>query len=565
MVSDTSKRKTDESLNRHSVENDIGDMEGVSILKSSMAMTVGTLASRVTGLLRTLMMAYALGATVTASAYQVANTLPNMVYEIVAGGMISASFLPVLMLVMERDGAKSAWRYASNILNIMGLFLMCVSILGIAFAPQIVATQTFTDMNGEVAGLATTMFRVFSVQILLYGLSSVFQGIINANRSFLVTAIAPVANNVVVIIAFAAYSALVDTNGDIALAVLSVGTTLGVLVQVLMLVPAVRKSGFKWSPIVDLKSKDIIETAKIAGPTVLFVAASLVGNSCRTAFSLVPSDSGPAIVSYACLWAMLPYSLIAVSISRPMFTEMSDLIAKGDIRTFQIVVRDGAWVTGLIMVPMSACLIAASYPLACVFWSQAMSSENIEAIASLIRILAIGLPFYALMMYVYNAFAAMRKFMRFAALYAVATALQIALYAILTSSVAGFGLDGIGMADSAYWIVCAISSYILLMQTIESEKKSASTAESALRGDESVSKLRSYLRDTIIVFIASIASYGVILALSYILPQPTGMITGLIVAAIEGLTGIAVIGAVLIGSDSLGTRSAVKRIFKRSA
>lgn len=115
-----------------------------SVARSTALMTVATLGSRATGLIRTWAMAFALGNGLVTSAYQVANNMPNVIYELVAGGLLAAAFLPVYLSQKENLGEEGGNRFANNLLNLAIVVLGILSILATVFAPQVIATQTFT-------------------------------------------------------------------------------------------------------------------------------------------------------------------------------------------------------------------------------------------------------------------------------------------------------------------------------------------------------------------------------------------------------------------------------------
>lgn len=217
-----------------------------SVAKSTIAMSFATLCSRVTGLLRTWTMAFALGNTVITSAYQVANNMPNVIFDFIAGGLIGAAFIPIFMLEKERSGQKGSNKFSSNMLNISIIVLGIVSILATIFAPAVIATQTFTVSDtSQVTEQSIFFFRIFAFQILFYGISGILQGILNGERVYFLPAFAPAINNVVVIASFIAYYFIQGQDAWLAMIVLAVGTTLGVFVQAIMQIPALFKIGFK--------------------------------------------------------------------------------------------------------------------------------------------------------------------------------------------------------------------------------------------------------------------------------------------------------------------------------
>ncbi len=160
-------------------------------------MSVSTAISRVTGFIRTWAMAFALGVTVVADSYDIANNLPNMIFELLAGGVLSSVFIPLFMEQLQKHGDAEAWRFGSYVLNIMVLGLGVVAFLATLFPEPFVRSQTLT-ISAERAELAIHLFRFFAVQIVFYAAGLVFTGVLNSYRRFLAPAIAPIFNNLVV-------------------------------------------------------------------------------------------------------------------------------------------------------------------------------------------------------------------------------------------------------------------------------------------------------------------------------------------------------------------------------
>ena len=439
-----------------------------SVMRSTAFMTIATLASRVTGLIRTWAMAFALGNTLLTSAYQVANNLPNVIFELVAGGLLSAAFLPVLMLERERHGEKGFNRYGSNIMNICLAVLGALSVLAIVFAKPIVYTPTFTiDHSADVSIYALRFFRIFALQIVFYGLGGVITGILNSRRSYFLTSIAPALNNVFVLASFFAYVPISAANPDLAIMVLAVGTTLGVAAQFVVQVPALRKTGFKWQPVIDFKDDSIMETVKIAVPTLIFIAGNLIAFSCRNAFSLVGGDAGPATLNYAWMWFQLPYGVVAVSLSRAMFTEMSDVAGKEDWASLRNYVNRGIRGTLFLIIPLSGMVFVMSTSLIQIFQAGAFNQDDVYTVSAILRLWVVGLPLYSVLMYLYNTFASIRKFMAFAMLNCVLVALQILFYWLLCRP-SLISLSGVPVSDCIYYLAGTVAGLALLRHYIGS-------------------------------------------------------------------------------------------------
>lgn len=431
-----------------------------SVVKNTGLMTVGTLLSRITGLARTWAMAFALGNTLLTSAYQVANNLPNVLYDLVAGGFLATAFLPVLLLEKERYGKRGANRYTSNILNITLILLGALSILSCVFADAVVTTQTFTVGEGaEVHRRTVQFFQVFAFQIVFYGLGGVITGMLNAERSFFLTSIAPALNNFVVIAAFIAFALIPDQ--ELGIVVLAIGTTTGVAVQFLIQIPALIKTGYRWEPYLKLKDPAIIETIKIALPSLIYIVANLVAYTFRNAFSLSAADNGPSALAYAWMWYQLPYGIVAVSLSSTMFTEMSDDVARGDIASFRNHVHRGLAGTLFLIIPLTGMLFALSEPLFQLFHAGAFGGSDVTQVSNLLRVWVLSLPIYSVGMYMYKAFASLRKLMTFAVVNCAIVVLQLILYAVLCQP-GVLGLYGVPVSDMIYYTLRCAASIVLL-------------------------------------------------------------------------------------------------------
>ena len=230
-----------------------------SIGRSAALMSVLVVISRITGFFRTWAQAYAMGATLLASCYTVANNLPNQLYELVIGGMIVTAFLPVYLSVKQRAGREGANAYVSNLLSIVFVLMGVLTVLCIAFAAQLVWIQSAGTDQAQMAD-AVYLFRFFAVEVLLYCLSSIASGVLNAERDYLWSNAAPIFNNFITIASFLAYPPLAAVNPGLGMLVLALGNPLGVLVQVLMQVPSLRRHGVRITWHIDLHDPAIKET-----------------------------------------------------------------------------------------------------------------------------------------------------------------------------------------------------------------------------------------------------------------------------------------------------------------
>ncbi|MDR1412444.1 MAG: murein biosynthesis integral membrane protein MurJ, partial [Actinomycetes bacterium] len=431
-----------------------------SVARSAALMSIATAASRVTGFVRTWATALALGATAAASAYTTANNVPNMIFELVAGGVLSSLFLPTFMDVSKRRGQAAAWKFASHIMTLCLLALGAVALVGTLLPKPFMWTQYFLPgragaATSEVRALANFFFRFFALQIVFYGVGMVMQAILNAQRKYLWTSLGPVFNNLVVIAFMVAASRLPLTNATFRL--LAAGTTLGVAAMFLVMAPSLRAAGFRYRFELGLDDPDVRAMIRLAVPTLAYVVTNLVAVSVRNAAAGAVSAGAQAQVAYANIWSNLPYGILAVSVATAQFTEMSDAATEGDNHGFKRALVGGLRSTVLLMLPASALLFALARPLIALYVGGRMSADQAAPIVSILQVWAVTLVFYAGMMFVIRSFYALKDTRSVAISNFWCTLLQVGGYLVLTGSVfstaRAVGVAGIPAADGLFYAV----------------------------------------------------------------------------------------------------------------
>lgn len=430
-----------------------------SIIKNTGLITLCTLGSRVTGLLRTWAMAFALGNTMLTSAYQIAYNMPAMIYELAASGVLATAFLPLYLLQKEKKGDEGAYSFASNILSITIIVLGVLTLACSFFSPAVIETQTFTVDEGDSKTLAIFFFRVFAVQILLYGVGAVITGILNAERTYLMPSLAPVVNNIVVTIVMFGFVPLSAWSEEFALWWLAVGTSVGVLFQFGVQIPALIKQGFRYRPHINVRDPMLVEALKVAAPMFLYIAGTMITFSCRNAFSLEAAANGPSTLNYAWTWYQLPYGVIAVSLSTTFLTELSDCAAREDWKGFKGYIRQGLRSTFFLIIPLAFLVGSLAQPLMQLFQAGAFTADEVANVGSILTVWVLSLPFYAGYMYMYRVFAALRSFLKFAVIDFIVRLGQVAGYWYLCQPEV-LGLYGIPIADLAFYaimfVVCSL-------------------------------------------------------------------------------------------------------------
>lgn len=428
---------------------------------SAALISICVMISRITGFARTWAMAFALGSTLLSSSYQVANNLPNQLYELVAGGMIVTAFLPVYLSVKKKLGQKAGNEYASNLLTIVVVLLGIVSLVCMLFPGAIIYTQSFYSDQSEMA-TSVFFFQFFAIQIVFYGASAIISGLLNANRDYLWSSIAPVANNVVVIATFVAYAFVAQHDANLALYIIAIGNPLGVFLQLAIQLPALKRNGIRIRPRINLRDPALRETLGIGVPAVFVMLCSFAVVSVQNAASYSFAENGPSILAYSRLWFTLPYAFLAVPITTAMFTELADMQAEGNVEGVKRGIVSGTNQILFFMIPFALYLIVFSLPLVTLYHAGAFTMDNVSSIANYLAVLAFALPVYGVNTYLQKIFSSLRKMGIFALFNFVAGAAQIGLTMFGATHAATLPLETIAVAEVAFYVVSDVCLFIYL-------------------------------------------------------------------------------------------------------
>ncbi|WP_165253692.1 murein biosynthesis integral membrane protein MurJ [Adlercreutzia sp. ZJ304] len=443
---------------------------GPNIGTSAAIISICTIISRITGFARTWAMAFALGATFLSSSYQVANNLPNMLYELVMGGMLTTAFLPVYMSIKRKMGRSYSRRYASNLLTIVVLLMGILSLLCILFPAQVIYTQTFFS-NQEEMSTSVFFFQFFAVQLVFYGASSIISGLLNANRDYIWGAIAPVFNNLVVIVTFIAYAFVAPENPTLALYIIAIGNPAGVAIQLFIQLPGLRRNGIVLKPRIDFHDPGLGETIKLGVPALLntFIGFAVVsvGNAAAYTFA----DNGPSVIAYSRLWFTFPYSFLAIPVATAMFTELSAMQADGDTKGVVRGILSGSSQIFFLMIPFAMYLIVFASPLVGLYRIGAFTGDAVSQIASYLAVMAVALPFYGVNTYIQMAFSSIRKMTVCSVIVFVASLLQIGviLASVFLRDTLGLSMEMIAVGTIVSYLVGDVLSFAYLCRFYRGE------------------------------------------------------------------------------------------------
>ncbi len=376
-----------------------------SVLRSSRAMAGGTVASRLTGMLREPVVGAALGTGLLGDAYGLANVVPNIIYILLVGGVLNAVFVPQLVrhIATDSDGGDG---YADRLITAVGLILLGVTIAAVIAAPAIVRLYA-QDASPAELNVATIFARFCLVQIFFYGVFTMYQQVLNSRHSFLAPMYAPILNNVVVIAVFIWFIAAHGTHETVnsitvqQMRVLGVGTTAGVVVQALVLIPAAARIGYRLRPRRDLRGHGLGHAWLLARWTIAFVLVNqltyvLVARLATSANTGAPGTGvGFSVYLKANLLFILPHSIVTVSIVTALLPRMSLAAHEGRMREVAKDVASGVRSSSALVLPAAAAYLAlGTYVATALYGWGNTSSYEAHMIGVTLQALSVGLvPF----------------------------------------------------------------------------------------------------------------------------------------------------------------------------
>jgi putative peptidoglycan lipid II flippase len=366
-------------------------------------MAVATVVSRVTGLVARLLLAAALGFGVLNDSYNIANELPNMVYELLLGGVLSSVAIPVLVRAQRTD-ADGGHAYAQRLLTMSTVALLVGTIGAVAAAPLLIRLSVTSGPHASPA-LATAFAYLLLPEILFYGLAALVGAVLNSRGVFGPPAWAPVANNLVVIGVIGAYaltpgriSLHPSLMGDAKLWVLGVGTTLGIVVQAAVLLPALRRSGFRWRWRWGWDPR-LSSFGGLAGWVALYVLAGQLGLVITYRIASATASGGVSTYAYAWTLLIVPYGVLGNSVLTALMPRISRGAADGKIDEVVADLSLGTRMSALLLLPISALLTVAGAQIAIVLFSYGHSDlAQADRLGHTLAASAFGLLPYAVVL-----------------------------------------------------------------------------------------------------------------------------------------------------------------------
>ncbi|MEP6560076.1 MAG: murein biosynthesis integral membrane protein MurJ [Nakamurella sp.] len=535
------------------------------VVRAGVVMAVATLISRATGFLAKVVLVTVLGFSAVNDAYTLANTLPNIVFELLIGGVLTSVAVPLLSRARsDPDGGEL---YTQRLMTIALVGLLVATALAVLAAPLLTGLYLSGGDGVVDVDLANHLAYLLLPQIFFYGMAALFGAILNTKEKFGVPAWAPVANNLVVIgVGIALLLISADTQTDLVslttgqLLLLGIGTTAGIVLQAVVMLPSLHRSGFRfrwrWGG-----DRRLLEAGGLLLWAVAYVLVSQVG---YVVITNVASDNvvgGITFYAFASMLFQLPYGIIGVSILTAIMPRMSRHAAAGQLSDVKDDASLASRLSIVALTPVAAGIIALAGALAVITSNYGnVSLDDTVVLGATLAALAFGLVPFAVTLVQMRVFYAMKDARTPTIINAIMVAVRVPLLVLCASLDDSLVIPGMAVATSISYLAGAIAGEIWL------------------RARYGPMGTRRTLVTLVKMTVAGAAGAGAALLVSHQLlgHDVDGLGDAIVEVLVGGIVGLAVIAvlAVLFKVDELVpvrnrvaalVSSVTRRIFRRGA
>lgn len=443
--------------------------------RAAIGTGAGTFISRLTGLLRLVVMAATLGGGHVADAFNLANNTPNMIHDLVLGGVLAATFVPVFVERVATRSAREAEESISAVITLSAAVLLIGTVVFVLAAPGIIDLYSGGSLDPSEHALAVDLLRLFAPQLLFYGAISLISAVLSTRDRFVAVGFVPILNNAVsilVLVLFAIGATKAITPAGVLhdrglLLLLGIGTTAGVAIQALALVPSLLRSGARLRLIWRPQDPAVRRIISLSTWTFGFVVANQIALFVVLALEVHLSAAVPGSVaaySYAYQFFQFPVGVVAVSVVNVASPELARLFARGELfalgRRFGVATRR---TLALVLPATLGYLVLAQPIVSLLLRHHAETPAQAHLTASVLVMFALGLPGFCVFVLTTRAFQAMQDTRTAFVLYVLENGANLLLAALLYHPLA---IRGLALAYSGAYTLAAIVSLLVLRERL---------------------------------------------------------------------------------------------------
>ncbi len=371
----------------------------VKLARSAGLISLATMASRVLGVAREMVLAafFGAGSGVEMDAYNVAFRVPNLLRDLFAEGAMTAAFVPTFTRILTERGRDAAWRLGNLVINALLLVTGGLVLLGILFAYPIThaIAPHFARTPGELE-LTTQLTRIMLPFLTTVAASVAMMGMLNSLRRFFIPALAPAMFNVATIVCAFALVPVMPHLGLPPIMAIAIGTLVGGLGQMALQWPILRREGFRYRAVVDFKDPDLREVLRLMGPGTLGLAAVQINVFVNTYLATSQERGAVSWLTYAFRLMYLPIGLFGVAIATAALPEIARRANAQDMAGMRATVSSALRMMLMLNVPATIGLIALANPIIALLLERGkFTTHDTAATAAALMFYAPGLVGYS--------------------------------------------------------------------------------------------------------------------------------------------------------------------------
>jgi putative peptidoglycan lipid II flippase len=381
------------------------------LARSAGLIGVATMASRVLGLVRDQVMAYLFGAGNAVDAYNVAFRIPNLVRDLFAEGAMSAAFVPTFTRYLTREGRPAAWRLGNHVVNALAIATVLLVCAGLLFTQPLVTlfAEDYSTVPGKLE-LTVLLTRIMLPFLTLVAVAAAFMGMLNSLNRFFVPALSPAMFNVASILCAVLLVPLMPAVGLPPITAMAIGVLIGGAGQILIQWPLLRREGFRYRPLLDVRDPGLRQVLLLMGPGTLGLAATQINVFVNTVLATGEGTGAVSWLNYAFRLMYLPLGIFGVSIATAAMPGIARHAAQDDVPGLRHEVASGIAMMTVLNVPATLGLIVLARPIvALLFERGAFTARDTEATAAALTCYAIGLTGYSVVKVVSPTFYALNE------------------------------------------------------------------------------------------------------------------------------------------------------------
>jgi putative peptidoglycan lipid II flippase len=435
------------------------------LARSAGVFGLATITSRILGLARDQVIAFYFGAGDANDAFRVASRIPNLVRDLFAEGAMSAAFVPTFTRQLTLQGQERSWRLASSVINALLIATGVIVVIGIVFAAPLVRlfASEFSEVPGKIE-LTIHLTRIVFPFLTLVAVAAVLMGMLNSLGHFFIPALSPAMFNVAVIVMSLALIPFAPSIGLQPITIVAIATLVGGLGQLLIQWPPLRKEGFRYQPVLDLRDEGLHRVLLLMGPGTIGMAATQINVFVNTVLATGEGTGAVSWLDFAFRLMYLPIGLFGVSIATAATPAISRMVAEQDFARIRSTLAHALGLMLLLNLPATIGLIVLARPIVAVIFEHGefTASDTINTAAAL-QLYAIGLVGYSIVRIISPTFYAIGRSRVPVMVSAGSVVVNITLNVIL---VRRFGYRGLALGTSITAIVNASLQLFLLRREI---------------------------------------------------------------------------------------------------